>query len=76
MNRANKKGSSKSMTSKPDNNEDDIVFNTVKEPVDNDDKQKIAQEDGEANITSNANYDAEIYDTSSDFKSIGVRFIY
>ena len=43
---------------------DDITFNTI---------TKRKKSDPEP-IVSNANYEAEIYDTTTDFKSLGVKF--
>jgi hypothetical protein len=45
--------------------DEDITFNNIKTDV-------LKEEVEESQIVSTANYDAEIYDKTTDFKSIGV----
>jgi hypothetical protein len=61
-------------TSKKDVKKDnDIIFNNIKSEPTNKQEVKPEESNEETQIVSTANYDAEIYDTSTDFKSIGVR---
>jgi hypothetical protein len=56
-------------TKRKSSQEDDIIFNKVNV------EKKITEQPKEEEIVSSANYDADIYDTSTDFKSIGVKYI-